>query len=140
MNNLILFGIGIAIFAVVVGAIALKNLRVALVVQDGFAALLYHEGKLLEVLGAGRHVRWGRHFTRQIFDTRKTSLVVAGQEVLTADSVGLKLSLVVTYQIADAAKAARETQNWCSDLYTLAQLALRAVVGGCAVEALLDQG
>jgi len=139
MNSMITFGIIVAVFALLVGATALKKFRLAIVIQDGFVGLLYHKGKLIEVLAPGRHVRWGRHFTRQIYDVRKASLVVAGQEVLTADSVGLKLSLVVTYQVADAAKAAHETQSWQSDLYTMAQLSLRAIVNGIAVEALLNQ-
>jgi regulator of protease activity HflC (stomatin/prohibitin superfamily) len=41
---------------------------------------------------------------------------VSGQEVLTADNVGLKISLLVNYQVADPAKAAHESQNWQSDL------------------------
>src|SRR2546425_6870419 len=47
-------------------------------------------------------------------------------DVLTADNVGLKLSLLVAYQGTDPAKAAHETQNWHGDLYKIAQLALRA--------------
>ena len=39
----------------------------------------------------------------------------------------------------DPVKAAHETQNWQGDLYNAAQLALRAVVNGVAVEALLNQ-
>jgi regulator of protease activity HflC (stomatin/prohibitin superfamily) len=74
-----------------------------------------------------------------LIDLRKTSMLVAGQEVLTADNVSLKLSLLVTCQITDPAKAAHETQNWVSDLYNNAQLAVRSVVGGVAVEALLNQ-
>jgi regulator of protease activity HflC (stomatin/prohibitin superfamily) len=72
-------------------------------------------------------------------DLRRATLAVAGQDVLTADNVGLKLSLAVTYQVVDPAKAAHETQNWQGDLYNAAQLALRAVVGAVAVEALLAQ-
>ena len=63
-------------------------------------------------------------------DLRKTSLLVAGQEVLTSDNVGIKTSLLVTYQVTDPVKAAHETQNWQGDLYNAAQIALRAVVGG----------
>jgi len=72
-----------------------------------------------------------------VADIRKTSLLVGGQEVLTADNVGLKLSVLVAYQVADPAKAAHDTQNWRGDLYNTGQLALRAVVGGVAIEALL---
>src|SRR6185436_12405002 len=66
-------------------------------------------------------------------------LQVAGQEVLTADNVSVKFSLMVTYHIADAVKAAHDTQNWQGDLYNAGQLALRSVISGIAVEVLLDQ-
>jgi regulator of protease activity HflC (stomatin/prohibitin superfamily) len=139
MNYENLFLIGIAIFAIIFGYALLKDWRHAFLVPEGYAGLLYHEGKFVETLGAGRHIRWGRHYTIDAQDLRKTSLLVAGQEVLTADNVGLKLSLLVTYQVTDPVKAAHETQNWRGDVYNTAQLALRAVVGAVAVEALLGQ-
>ncbi|HSU56951.1 MAG TPA: slipin family protein [Candidatus Dormibacteraeota bacterium] len=74
-----------------------------------------------------------------MMDLRKTSIVVPGQEVLTSDSIGVKLSLLLTYQVADAVKAAHESQNWYGDLYNAAQLAARSVVGGVTVDALLTQ-
>jgi len=113
--------------------------RRAFLVPEGYAGLLYHKGKFAKVLSTGRHIRWGRHFTLDAQDLRKAALLVAGQEVLTADNVGLKLSLLVTYQVTDPAKAAHETQNWQGDVYNFAQLALRSVVSGVAVEALLNQ-
>jgi len=45
----------------------------------------------------------------------------------------------VMHQVADPVKAAHETQNWASDIYNTAQLALRAVIGAVTVEALLAQ-
>ena len=139
MNHEILFGIGVAIMGAVIAVAVVKAFRRAFLVPEGYAALLYHKGKFVMVLGAGRHIRWGRHFTLDAQDLRKATVLVAGQEVLTADNVGLKLSLLVTYQVTDPVKAAHETQNWQGDLYNAAQLALRAVVGGVAVEALLNQ-
>jgi hypothetical protein len=67
----------------------------------------YHEGKLVETLVAGRHVRWGKNFRVALVDTRKTLLQVAGQEVLSANNVGVKLSVVLATQNVDAAKTAR---------------------------------
>lgn len=139
MNYEILFSIGIGIFAIIFGYALLKDWRHAFLVPEGYAGLLYHEGKFTETLGAGRHIRWGRHYTIDAQDLRKTSLLVAGQEVLTADNVGLKISLLVTYQVTDPAKAAHETQNWQSDIYHATQVALRAVVGSVTMEALLGQ-
>jgi len=139
MNYEILFSIGGAIVGLAIALTNLHKLRRAFLVPEGYVGLLYHKGKFVEVLGAGWHIRWGRHFTLGAQDIRKTSLLVAGQEVLTADNVGLKLSMVVTYQVTDPAKAAHETQHWQGDLYNAAQLAVRAVVGGIAVEALFSQ-
>src|SRR6185503_7001513 len=139
MKHEILFIIGIAIFALIFGYAFLKDLRRAFLVPQGYAGLLYHKGKFVEVLNAGRHIRWGRHFTLDAQDLRKTSLLVAGQDVLTADNVALKLSLLVTYQVTDPAKAAHETQNWHDDIYNAAQLALRGVVNSATIEALLSQ-
>ena len=65
--------------------------------------------------------------------------ISTGQEVLTADNIGLKLSVLVTYQVNDPAKAAHDTQNWQGDLYNSAQIAARTVLSGVAVEALLGQ-
>jgi len=140
MNYEILLIIGIGAFgSAIVIAIVLAKFRRAFLVPEGYVGLLYHKGKFAETLRAGRHIRWGRHYTLDAQDLRKASLLAAGQDVLTADSVGLKLSLLVTYQVTDPVKAAHETQHWQGDLYNAAQLALRAVVGGVAVEELLNQ-
>jgi len=139
MNYNIPVVIVIAIVGSVMVAAVAKDFRHAFLVPEGCAGLLYHKGKFVAVLGAGRHIRWGRHLTLGAQDLRKGALVVAGQDVLTADNVGLKMSLHVTYQVTDPAKAAHETQNWQGDLYNSAQLALRTVVSGVAVEALLSQ-
>ena len=139
MHYIILVVIVIAIFGTVIAVAVAKEFRHAFLVPEGYAGRLYHKGKFVGVLGAGRHIRWGRYFSLGAQDLRKGALVVAGQEVLTADNVGLKISLLVNYQVADPAKAAHESQNWQSDLYNGAQLALRAVVSGVAVEALLNQ-
>src|SRR5437867_12135994 len=111
MNYNILVAIVIAIFTGVIVAAIVKEFRHAFLVPEGYAGLLYHKGKFVEILGAGRHIRWGRHFTLGAQDLRKGALVVAGQEVLTADNVGLKLSLVGTYQVTDPAKAANESEK-----------------------------
>ena len=140
MNYEILFTIIVAaVFASLIALPVIKKLRYAFNVPEGWAGLVYHHGLYVRRNNAGRHVIWGFGWTVKLIDLRKTSLLVAGQEVLTADNVSLKLSLLVTCQITEPAKAAHETQNWVSDLYNNAQLAVRAVVGGVAVEALLNQ-
>ena len=138
MNYIIAFIIiATAIFLAALPFIA--KFRQVFCVPEGYAGLLYRHGLYVRRNNAGRHVTWGRGWTIKLIDVRKASLLVAGQEVLTADNVSLKVSLLVTYQVTDPVKAAHSTQNWLGDLYNATQLALRAVVNSIGVEALLNQ-
>ncbi len=134
--------VGTVVLSIVAVAIAtrlLKSVRHVFVVPEGRAGLLYHEGQFVETLEAGRHERWGFGFTATIVDFRKGALTIPGQEVLTADNVGIKVSLLVNYQMTDPVKAMHDTQDWQKDIYNSAQIAARAVIGLMSVEALLTQ-
>lgn len=109
------------------------------IVAEGYVGLLYHEGRLIASLVAGRHVRWGKNFRVALVDTRKTLIQVAGQEVLTADNVGVKLSVVLTTQIVDAAKSVQAADNYETHIYSATQTSVRTVVAGVTMEALLTQ-
>jgi len=142
MKNEIVIILAIGFVAVLFIASLAKKLpkvRHVFIMPQGSTGLLYQHGKFVEQLAPGRHIRWGRNFTMNLWDARKASLAVAGQEVLTADNIGVKLTAVVVYQVSDAVKAAHETQNWAGDLYSAAQLAIRNVLAGIAAEALLTQ-
>jgi len=56
MNYIILVVIVLAIFGGVAVATVAKEFRHAFLVPEGYAGLLYHKGKFVEV----RHIRWGR--------------------------------------------------------------------------------
>ena len=129
----------IGVLLLILTIFMIGKIRHAHNVPEGQAGLLYHKGKFVRVLAAGRHAHWRRHIAIKWLDMRRAALLVAGQDVLTSDNVGLKLSLLVNYQIGDPVKAAHETQNWQGDIYNAAQLALRAVVNGIAIETLLSQ-
>ena len=60
MNNEIIIAIviAVAIVAAVITAAKFPKIRHAFLVQEGYAGLLYHKGRFVNVLGAGRHVRW----------------------------------------------------------------------------------
>jgi regulator of protease activity HflC (stomatin/prohibitin superfamily) len=144
MNNEIESLLVFIILMIVMGAVAValrivKKFRHVFVVSEGWAGLVYRHGLYVRRNNAGRHVIWGDGWKMSLIDLRRASLLVPGQDVLTADSVSLKLSLLVNYQVTEPVKAAHETQNWLSELYNLAQLALRAVIHGITVEALLNQ-
>ena len=109
------------------------------VVQEFEAGLLYQHGRFRTQLGPGRHRRWGFGYALATFDLRQQTLPVSGQEILSADHVGLKVSVAVKLQIADPLKAMHEVQDWRGHLYSTVQLTLRALVAAQPVEALLSQ-
>jgi regulator of protease activity HflC (stomatin/prohibitin superfamily) len=103
-------------------------------------ALLYRDGVLIDRLGGGLHVYWkgtGKLVWKTI-DTRECALDVAGQEIMTADKVTLRVNLLVTYQVADALRAVTATADYAQALYREAQLVLRAAVGAKTLDALLS--
>ena len=55
--------------------------------------------------------------TLQTVDMRRRAVTIPGQEVLTADSVSLKVSLAVRYEIADPVVAVNQVQNVEDALY-----------------------
>ena len=116
-----------------------RGFRSEFVIREYECGLLYRYGKFQSRLEAGLHVRWGRGFALATVDLRKQTFPVAGQEVLSADNVGLKVSVAVTVQVADPLKAMHEVQDWRGHLYNIVQLALRALVAAQPVEALLVQ-
>jgi len=63
---------------------------------------------------------------------------VAGQEIMTADKVTLRMNAVVTYKVADPLKAVTTVEDYRQALYREAQLALRGVVGTRELDVLLS--
>ncbi|MHC5048789.1 MAG: slipin family protein [Planctomycetota bacterium] len=90
--------------------------------------LLFREGELLDQLGPGLHVFWkgAGQVTWTPIDLREQVADVAGQEIMTADKVTLRVNLVATYQVTDPVKAVTVVSDHPQALYRQAQLALRA--------------
>ncbi|MBK8913774.1 MAG: slipin family protein [Phycisphaerales bacterium] len=108
-----------------------------IVVPEGWSALEYRNGRYRGALSAGLHLR-PRVLTRvELVDLRDRVLTLSGQEVLSADNVGLRLSAVATYCVADAARAINTVQDYQTAVYAAAQLAIRAVVAGMKLDELL---
>lgn len=137
--NYIIMTIGVAIALAIVAGVLRARFRHEFTVNEGFAGLLYHQGRLTFALDAGRHIRWGRDFRLVPLDVRKTLLQVAGQEVLTSDNVGVKISLVLTTQVFDPLVNVCAADVASAHVYNAAQAAVRTVVAGFGIDALLTQ-
>jgi regulator of protease activity HflC (stomatin/prohibitin superfamily) len=128
-----------ATIAFIIFSAVWRAYRHVFVIAETFAGVLYQRGRHIETLVPGEHVRWGRKFRLVPLDTRQTLLQVPGQEVLTADHVSVKVSLVLSTQIIDAARSLHGSSNSTQHLYSAAQTALRTAVAGFTLEALLAQ-
>ncbi len=108
------------------------------IVEDHQTALLFRHGRFVRTLDAGTHRLWkGGHEVKRI-DSREQMLVVQGQELLTADQVAIKVSALATFQVVDALKMYRATDDAIAMLYTEIQLALRQIVAPETAEAFLQ--
>ena len=132
----------ILVIALVVGLIAgviTGVWRKRVVVYDGREALLYRGGRFARTLKAGTHWVFGLNTHVQHIDVRELNVTIAGQEVLTADQLTLKVSAVLRYQIVNAEQAVRVAQNYLEQLHVAVQEALRAAVAAKKLEDLLAQ-
>lgn len=102
--------------------------------------LVFRDGRLADRVVGERYVYWARagSISTVVVDRREQVLDVAGQEIMTQDKVTLRVHLVVTYRVTDAARAVSEVADASQAVYREAQLALRAAVGGRTIDALLS--
>lgn len=99
--------------------------------------VLYCLGKFQRVLEPG--VNWHLRFRTRVYklDLRPRSVTVPGQEVLSSDNVGLKVSLTAQYQIADGHAAINNSESYEATVYLELQVALREIVGEVKIDDLL---
>ncbi|MGE0828265.1 MAG: slipin family protein [Hyphomonadaceae bacterium] len=100
----------------------------------------YREGVQTDLLGPGRYTTWPEpvHITR--VDMRVLVLAVPGQEMLTADKLPLRASVLVSYRVVDARAFARNSASPSNNLYQNVQTALRARIAARTLDdALADR-
>jgi regulator of protease activity HflC (stomatin/prohibitin superfamily) len=126
--------------AVIVQARGAAPLLESVTVEAGHAGLFFKDGRHEATLAPGVHAWWkGVAQARvQAVDLREQVVDVAGQEIMTADKVTLRMNAVVTFKVADPLKAVTTVEDHRHALYREAQLALRAVVGTRELDALLS--
>ncbi len=120
-------------------AIFIKSRIKAVTIFDYEKGLNFKKGKFTGILDSGKYFYYAPNARIQVIDTRQQLATIPGQEILTADNISIKMSLVIKYRVIDALKAVSSSQDYCAALYTEAQTSLRTLVSGTAVEDLLNQ-
>lgn len=128
----------IAMLLVFLATRLLESFVLRVTVKEHERGLLYRSGRLVRELGPGAWWRLpGRAIT--VLDMRSRVTTVPGQEILTADQVSIRVSLLLRWHIADARAAVTTSQSYEEALYADAQLALRDRVSATSLEQLLEQ-
>jgi regulator of protease activity HflC (stomatin/prohibitin superfamily) len=115
-------------------------------IKDTHRGLWYEDGKLTRVLEAGRYVipRYlNLCFYRRprieiaLVDVRERDLTIKGQEILTADKVAVRVSIIVQFRVTDPRAALHEVANFEDRLYSDVQLAARRSLASMNLEEIL---
>jgi regulator of protease activity HflC (stomatin/prohibitin superfamily) len=114
-------------------------LRKEITVYEYERGLLYREGRLGPVLEPGRYTFWEWEPVDVVkVSLRELSHVVAGQGILTADRIEVRISLVAQYRVTDPVQAVQTVENYTEQLHQELQLALRDVIAGRTLDQVLD--
>lgn len=110
-------------------------------VQPGEMGILYYNNQVAGELGAGTYYYWlySRDVMGRIVDLKSHSLEITGQEILTADRIGVRVNLTCTYRIVEPRKMIETIRNLENQIYVCVQLIIREYIGRYRLDELLEQ-
>ena len=108
------------------------------VVSELSWAVPIRTGQIGEPLSTGSHWILPWHTSIKEFDRRPVIQVVPGQEVLTKDNLGLKLSIVAETQVTNPLALLKGTEEGQFQVHHAVQTALREIVSDHTLDELLD--
>ena len=117
-----------------------------IIIKNTHRGLWYEDGVLRRVLEAGRYVVptyydlgvWRRPRVEVVLvDVRERDLTIKGQEILTADKVAVRVSIVVRFRVTDPEAAVHQVESYEERLYTDVQLAARRSLATSQLEEIL---
>ncbi|MFZ5442785.1 MAG: slipin family protein [Myxococcota bacterium] len=98
-------------------------------INDGWTGALYEDGALTKLLPPGKHEfpawPWSPERSVAKLDLRERSTTIKNQEILTADKVSVRLSLLVYFKLIDPKAALTEVTDFEARIYEDVQLAAR---------------
>ena len=125
--DVLLWLIAIALVVLIV-VVAIRAVRVT-TIHDYERGLRFRQGKLVGLVDPGVHLTVGPLTELRGMDVRPTMVPVEGQEILTADGVAAKVSLVARYVVGDPVAAITRDADFRRTTYLVLQLGLREAVG-----------
>jgi regulator of protease activity HflC (stomatin/prohibitin superfamily) len=116
-----------------------------LIIKGTHRGLRYVDGRLTDVLEAGRYAlpKASLGPLRRpcvevvLVDMRERELTIKGQEILTADKVAIRVSILTQFQVVDPVAAMEKVVSHEDRLYSDVQLAARRALAAMTLEQIL---
>ena len=111
------------------------------VIEEGKRGLVYLYGKLVRELGPGTYGFWTPVGSPKVewIETRRQTVEVPGQEILTKDKVTLRVNISAVYEIVNVATARGAVKDVNEYLYRTLQIAVRQTLGKRTLEEVLAE-
>jgi regulator of protease activity HflC (stomatin/prohibitin superfamily) len=115
------------------------------IIKSTHRGLRYEDGRLTEVLEAGRYEVPDTARRRRntpvveivLVDMRERELLLKGQEILTSDKVAVRVSIITQYRVVDPTAALEKVESYADRLYSDVQLAARRSLASMTLEGIL---
>jgi regulator of protease activity HflC (stomatin/prohibitin superfamily) len=117
-----------------------------IIIKDTHRGLWYEDGVLRKTLDAGRYeipksqsaIGRRRPIVEVVLvDVRERELTIKGQEILTADKVAIRVSIIVHFRVTEPRAAMHEVEKYEERLYSDVQLAARRSLASMTLEEIL---
>jgi regulator of protease activity HflC (stomatin/prohibitin superfamily) len=116
-----------------------------LIIKSTHRGLRYSDGRLTDVLEAGRYKlpRPSRAWVKRpkvevvLVDMRERELTIKGQEILTSDKVAVRVSILTQFQVVDPVAAVEKVAAYEDRLYSDIQLAARRSLASMTLDEIL---
>jgi regulator of protease activity HflC (stomatin/prohibitin superfamily) len=122
--------VAVLIAIAAVAAFAVQRFVGRVTVHEYERGLRFSNGRFSGLVDTGAYTWFRPTAEILVIDSRPTSFAVDGQEVMTADGVTIKVSLIVRSAVGDPVARLNADQDADRLLYLLLQLALRDIVAG----------
>ncbi len=112
-------------------------------IPQSHVGLLYEDGVFTNTLTSGKHrfkQRLFKYMDRSVtlVDMRERTLTIKGQEILTADKVAVRVSLLVYFSVEDPRAAEHNVASYQDRIYEDVQLAARRFLASRTLDAILN--
>ncbi len=110
-------------------------------IQPGELGILYYDNQVARELGTGTYYYWtySKDVLCRVVDLKSRPLEISGQEILTADRIGVRINLMCTYKVVEPRVMIETIKNLENQVYSCVQLVIREYIGKYRLDELLEQ-